>query len=318
MSTIAKQILSRKEFQNKPPVLVDVGASGEIHAKWKEIAPYSICIAFDADDRKFDISEEDNQGFKKLYKFNCIVSDQESEKLDFYLTKSPYCSSTLIPDADSVKDYIFSPFFELDKTIQLNNISISSALKKLSIHHIDWLKTDSQGIDLRIFKNLEEDIQESTLAIDFEPGLAKTYNNEDSASDILSYMSDKNFWLSEYEVQKVIRGHYDTYENLFSSFIQKKLAKVTLKKAPLWVEISYLNNLDKKDIAIRDYLLGLLFTVINKEYVVALELSRKGQQLFNDPIFREIEADIYAKIKKNFWSEAFIDEVLKKMKNLFN
>ncbi|NME68431.1 hypothetical protein [Flammeovirga aprica] len=317
MHSIAKRILSREEFTNKPPVLVDVGASGEIHAKWKEIAPYCICIAFDADDRKFDISEEDNQGFKKLYKFNCIVSDQEVEKLDFYLTKSPYCSSTLLPNPDSVKDYIFSPFFELDRTIQLNNISISHALEKLSLGYIDWLKTDSQGIDLRIWRSLDTSIQDNTLAIDFEPGLTQTYNGEDNASSILNYMADKNFWLSEYEVQKVIRGNHETYENLFSGAINKRLAKVTLKKAPLWVEISYLNNLEKENIDIRDFLLGLLFTIINKEYVVALELARKGKELFSDPIFNEIEKDVYSKIKKNFWSEAFVDEVVKKFKSIF-
>ncbi|WP_044201219.1 hypothetical protein [Flammeovirga sp. OC4] len=317
MHSIAKKILSREEFKNKPPVLVDVGASGEIHAKWREIAPYSICIAFDADDRKFDISEEDNQGFKKLYKFNCIVSDQEVEKLDFHLTKSPYCSSTLIPDQNSVKDYIFSPYFELDKTIQLNNISISHALDKLSLDYIDWLKTDSQGIDLRILRSLKADIQDNTLAIDFEPGLTQTYNGEDSASSVLSYMAGKNFWLSEYEVQKVIRGNHKTYENLFSGALNKRLAKVTLKKAPLWVEISYLNNLEKENIAIRDFLLGLLFTMINKEYVVALELARKGKQIYSDPIFDEIETEVYAKIKKNFWSEAFFNEVVKKFKSIF-
>ena len=30
-------------------MLVDVGASGQMHKKWKQIAPYSVCLAFDAD-----------------------------------------------------------------------------------------------------------------------------------------------------------------------------------------------------------------------------------------------------------------------------
>ena len=47
------KILSRPEFQTEPPVLVDVGASGELHARWKPFAKYAVCIAFDADDRDF-------------------------------------------------------------------------------------------------------------------------------------------------------------------------------------------------------------------------------------------------------------------------
>lgn len=64
---IIDTVLSSSYFENKPPVLFDVGASGEINKKWSTIAPYSICIAFDADDREFDVSEKQVSGFKKLH-----------------------------------------------------------------------------------------------------------------------------------------------------------------------------------------------------------------------------------------------------------
>jgi hypothetical protein len=55
---IIKTILESDYFAAAPPVLVDIGASGEINTKWKPIAPYSICIAFDADDREFHITKQ--------------------------------------------------------------------------------------------------------------------------------------------------------------------------------------------------------------------------------------------------------------------
>ena len=55
---IIQAVLSSSHFENKPPVLIDIGASGEINKKWRPIAPYSICIAFDADDREFNVSEK--------------------------------------------------------------------------------------------------------------------------------------------------------------------------------------------------------------------------------------------------------------------
>ena len=48
---IIQKVLESVYFENKPPVLIDIGASGEINAKWKAIASYSVCIAFDADER---------------------------------------------------------------------------------------------------------------------------------------------------------------------------------------------------------------------------------------------------------------------------
>ena len=49
---IIDQILRSEHFRDQPPVLIDIGASGGIHSKWKYIAKYSYCIAFDADDKK--------------------------------------------------------------------------------------------------------------------------------------------------------------------------------------------------------------------------------------------------------------------------
>jgi len=67
---------------NQPPVLVDIGASGFLHRKWKSIAKYSICIAFDADDRDFDISKIENKNWKKLIKLNRLVAEIPKESVN--------------------------------------------------------------------------------------------------------------------------------------------------------------------------------------------------------------------------------------------
>jgi len=66
MSLIDK-VLTRKEFEDKPPVLLDIGASGTIHKKWKRIAKYSICIAFDADTRDFNPEPEIAKKYRKQH-----------------------------------------------------------------------------------------------------------------------------------------------------------------------------------------------------------------------------------------------------------
>jgi len=70
---IIDTILQSPIFLEQPPVLIDIGASGEINAKWRKIAPYSICLAFDPDTREFNITEEKNSGYKKIYKLKLFV-----------------------------------------------------------------------------------------------------------------------------------------------------------------------------------------------------------------------------------------------------
>jgi hypothetical protein len=70
--TLIRKILSRNEFREQPPVLLDVGASGSIHPKWTAIAPYSVCIAFDADNREMGYVVRESSGYLKLYVYNHI------------------------------------------------------------------------------------------------------------------------------------------------------------------------------------------------------------------------------------------------------
>ena len=151
MKSIIKIIFEREELQTNPPVLIDVGASETIHKKWKLFSKYAICIAFDADDRDFNVKEEENNNFKELYTFNCIVSDYDSDSSDFYLTKSPYCSRLLKPKSDKLSELLFAPLFEIEKIKKIKTVSLNSILKQLNIKNVDWFKSDSQGIDLRLF-----------------------------------------------------------------------------------------------------------------------------------------------------------------------
>ena len=69
-----------------PPVLIDIGASGEIHEIWSKIAEYSICIAFDADTTDFEPIVSEDRAWKKLYSLNRLILDQANESSVFYLT----------------------------------------------------------------------------------------------------------------------------------------------------------------------------------------------------------------------------------------
>lgn len=321
MEKLIHQIFSKSELVENPAVLIDVGASGEIHSKWRDIAKYCICVAFDADDREFSVSEEnDNISFKKLYKFNCIVSDQTDEKLDFYLTKNPFCSSTLKPNPAVVGRYVYADSFEVDKVISINNITLPKVLAQLGIAKVDWLKTDSQGIDLRIYKSLSNELQDSILCVDFEPGLIASYHGEDTVFQVMAYMDEKRkFWLSGFDVQGVFKGKKSTYDKLFDSFLYKKLAKVTLKKAPKWVEMCYLNLPDSRENdSIREYLLACVFSLVNKEYINTIELADKGYELFKDDIFKSIRETTLSEIKKSFLHRNLFHEFEKKVKKIFS
>lgn len=292
------KIFNQKEFANKPPVLVDIGASKYLHQVWKEIAKYSICIGFDADYRETEFVENESKTYKKLYVFHKIVAEDVGKK-DFYLTKSPYCSSTLEPNHESLKYWAFDELFDVEKIVSLETIDIRGVLKKLGISYIDWFKTDSQGTDLRIFNSLGKTIIDKIIVADFEPGMMDAYFDEDKLHTLMKFMEDFPFWICDMVIEGTQRIKKDTFDKYFNK-LQKKYFWLLLKKSPFWSEISYFNTFNDLEIFDqRALLLGCVFAIVKKQYGFAIDLSHMGQKKFNTQIFKEIENYSVRKIKSN-------------------
>ena len=66
-------------------------------------------------------------------------------------------------------------------------------LKELKIEKVDWFKTDSQGTDLRLFIDLEEEIRNKVLIAEFEPGMMDAYKGEDKFYKILESLDSQVF-----------------------------------------------------------------------------------------------------------------------------
>jgi hypothetical protein len=196
MKKIIKNIMNHASLKNQPPVLVDIGASGFIHKKWRKIAKYSVCIAFDADTRDFDASEIENKNWRTLIKLNRLVAEIPRKVVNFYLTQSPHCSSTLSPDEKALEPWAFSQLVNVVNTIKLPATDIKTALKETGLEYIDWFKTDSQGTDLRIFCSIPEKISNNILTAEFEPGIIDAMKGEDKLHSLMAYMDTNPFWVT--------------------------------------------------------------------------------------------------------------------------
>lgn len=312
------KILSRPEFQSEPPVLVDIGASGQLHTRWKAFAKYSVCVAFDADDRDFGYVESESGHFRKLYTFNHIVTDSDTETADFYLTESPHCSSLLRPRPDLVQEYAFAPLFKPTKVVQLKTRSLRSTLDNLGIKQVDWFKTDSQGTDLRLFRNLGDERSKRVITAEFEPGIASVYDGEDKLFSVLKFMDETgSHWLAEL----IPKGSPRITPALLDSFttqpLLKKFVLFSQKNSALWGEMTYLSQFaNEAMLTQRNLLLGWVFATTLKQHGFALILTQKAKARFNDPIFGEMEQYSRRRIWGRILEIGFWPEVVKKFNKL--
>lgn len=309
MNELILKILNESELKEKPPVLIDIGASEKIHPKWKKIANYSICLAFDADEREFKFIEKEQSRFKKLYVYNSVASNKDINETDFYLTKSPYCSSVLEPDLMRLKPYVHSDLFEIEKKVKLNSIHIQKALDNANLKYVDWFKTDSQGIDLRLFNSLDEKIRRKIIVAEFEPGIIDAYVDEDKLNSVLRELTDREFWLADLIIKGVPRFPNKFLVTEFKGKLYRKLIKESLKKSPGWGEMTFFNTFHNSEFSKREYLLGWIFSTFQNHHSFAFVLAETGLKKFDLELFAELKRYSKKKIKSEVYSLKFLPAV---------
>lgn len=277
MSTAPVELLSRLRIT---PVLCDIGASGGPPAIWKPIAPFSTYIGFDPDLR--DMQETFGGEYGRSIIINqAVAADPAEDETAFFLTRSPYCSSTLEPDMQSLSNYLFADLFAVEQQTTAAATTLEKVLERLSLDHIDWMKVDSQGTDLRIFESLEDATRSRLLVLDVEPGLIDAYRGEDLFVDAHRSLTSQGFWLADLNIGSTVRMGTETFRSaaLFEgSGIEEERARQvllsSLKESPGWCEARYFRTIDalNENPNGQDYFLAWIFAMLDDQLGFALDL----------------------------------------------
>lgn len=315
------QIFKHPALLEKPPVLIDIGASGALHKRWRKIAPYAICIGFDGDTRDFAYSTSENQGYKKLYLYHTLVAEKAQEKATFYLTVQPHCSSLLPPDAEGLRYMAWAKRFEVAKTIEMPATDLPTVLSTLGLEYVDWFKTDSQGIDLRLFQSLPTHVQQNVLVAEFEPGIINAYIGEDKMHQILAYMqTHKQFWLADLEIKGSARISPEELQKVSKSRFWQKLLMFSLPNSADWGEMLYLNTLEHTSKpTIRDFLLSWIIAIENKQAGWASIIARRAQEMYSEELlFPKMVRYAHNRMWRNIWRVGFLPALKTKLRKLLN
>lgn len=284
-------------LRDDPPVLVDVGASGSLHPAWTGIAQYSVGVLFDGDSRDFDTESDTSSPWRRLIKIPHVISAESIDAAPFYLTRSPYCSSTLPPNRKQLEEYSFARLFDVVETVEVPTVSLDDALRSREVCQLDWLKIDAQGADLRVLNGLPLDRQRSILAIDLEPGTFEAYLGDDRLPTIMSYMESLPVFLSDMVVKgvpKVDQRVRDMLPRMYSRFIDP-----AVKISPGWCELRYLaeanQNRDR-----RSYLLLWLFSELSGQHGHAIRVALEAVEKYGDDIYSRCVQESIHSIRKRF------------------
>jgi FkbM family methyltransferase len=228
------------------PVLVDVGASGGAPAMWLPLAGHSWYVAFDPDQREMAHASGEGPFKRKTVVNEAITPDPNSSEVRFFLTRSPFCSSTLRPDATLVANYFKAERFEVLSETTARAATLGNVLERIGATRLDWLKLDTQGTDRRIYASLPESIRNTMLAVDLEPGLRGAYVNEDLMGDVHAALLKDGFWLSDMQVKGPVRMRQSSLDDLHQRCpeIDVGFIERSVRHTPGWTELRYVRSIE--------------------------------------------------------------------------
>jgi FkbM family methyltransferase len=304
---VIRHLLSKLNIH---PVLVDIGASGGPPEIWGIIAQHSVYVGLDPDPREM-YKECETRFHKAVIVAEAIMSEEESDEVPFYFTKSPYCSSTLAPNAEALSNFLFSDLFQVERTASVRATSLDRIMDRLSLPSIDWLKIDSQGTDLRIFNSLRPEVRSRVLALDIEASLIDAYIDEDLFVHAHRQITQDGFWISNLNVGDAVRMRRSTLSEIMShdQEINYDLVERTVKKSPGWCDARYLRTtewLAQGERTRRDYVLLWTFALLDNQPGFALDLAMEYERVFGrDEISQAMKDEPIALMKQSHQAMRF-------------
>jgi len=129
-------------------------------------------------------------------------------------------ASSLLPfNEASLQNWIGGEALKINSTVPVPTIRLDTFMNLAKIERVDFLKIDTQGMDLAVVKSAGsrlQDIAKITLEVDIKP--VPLYEGAPSKEEVLTFLCEAGFSLVSVEKQS-----HDQEENL--TFIRSDLAR---------------------------------------------------------------------------------------------
>ena len=191
----------KKKFINDKIVLVDVGAhKGETIKLFSKNFSIKNVFAIEPNIEIFEILKKKFSSNKNFFLYNFGLSSC-FEKRDLKVFNDT--SSSTFSKIDTNTNYYirkkrFLSLFTNElkfKTISSNLIPLSELILKNNIIHIDILKIDTEGYELKVLKGIHDEQFKNIKYIYFEHHYDLMINKGYKFADINKFLKDKNFEL---------------------------------------------------------------------------------------------------------------------------
>jgi FkbM family methyltransferase len=181
----------------EPIILVDAGARGGIHKRWRPVEPWLRVIGFEPDSRSLDGLDESDRR-RTLPK--ALASKPGSVTL--HLTAEAGDSSVLVPNRVFVSRFPRAERFDVVGTHTVSADTLDNQLAGGGIDRIDFIKLDTQGSELMILEGARQTLGRGVFGVEVEVELNPIYEQQPLFSEVDRFLRSLGYELFDLELRR--------------------------------------------------------------------------------------------------------------------
>ena len=231
---------------------IDVGACiGETIDDFKDC---DIIYAIEPGREEYKILESKYKNDKRIIPIECAISEENGSMI-----LNSYENGRFSSFLEFNKDGDFYDFCEkntdsfdiLKEKINVKTQRLDTFIEKHNINKIEYLKIDTQGMDLSVIKSLGKYIN-NVSKIQLEVQLKSLYKNSSTKTEVITYMDDNNFTLTdtiyglgskEYEQDLIFTNNLIICKDTIDIVLQGPFNNNVLFIADYYLELEFVNNI---------------------------------------------------------------------------
>lgn len=285
------------------PVLMEIGGRDRSLEAWDSIACHSIYVGVGPESRL--LSSHRRKAFYRTYSSDqIVVSGEDSKERAFYLTSDPLYSSVLRPKPANNSDFLDSPC-HLDREVKLPTTTVNALMRQFQLSQLDWLQTNVNGVDQRIYESIEGRVRSRILVLDTVFDIVDLWRERGSPVSACENVQRDGFWLSRMSPYGFVRMRSDSVRRIqeLDHRFDEQVLTDQLRRTPGWLFARFFRSMDSLsagDFSQRDYIVLWAFALLDEQAGYAADLVFEYERVFGaDEFFECMLKETLARMRRS-------------------
>jgi FkbM family methyltransferase len=162
--------------------LIDIGASGGLEPRWRELDEQIIAYLFEPDRTAYeDLIRGKNTQARKY--FNIGLWDAAGS-IPYHVCRKQTVSSNYVPNIELLNLFDDAPRCEVLRTVSIDVDTLDHCIPEVDAANVDFLKIDTQGSELKIIQGGRKLLQGAVIGLEVEVEFAEIYVDQPLFGDV--------------------------------------------------------------------------------------------------------------------------------------